>query len=124
MTPEQESKCHAIIHSCAAGAGAGNLVPIPGTGIAADMLAMTTMAVSLCSVFGGNITNETAKSLAIAALKNTALKMPIRVITKELAKFIPFAGSVFACAVSAGMVEAAGWTLAKELEAKASKDAP
>lgn len=52
MTSEQESKCHAIIHSHAVLAGAGNIVPIPGMGIAADITTMTTMAMSLAAVFG------------------------------------------------------------------------
>ncbi len=121
MNDEQKSKCSYIIHSCAAGAGVGNVVPVPGLGIAADMTAMTTMAVSLCSVFGGNIPQEAAKSLAIAAMKRTLLKQPIRVIAKELGKLVPFAGSVFAASISAGMVEAAGWTLAHELDKKSSE---
>lgn len=38
MTEEQEKKCHAIIHSCAVACGAGNVAPIPGLGIATDMI--------------------------------------------------------------------------------------
>lgn len=118
MTENQETKCHAIIHSHAVAAGAGNAVPVPGLGIAADMVTMTSMCMSLCAVFGGNITEEAAKTLAIAAMKNTMLKQPIKTATKELAKFIPFLGSVVAPSISIVMIEAAGWTLAKELEQK------
>ena len=118
MTPEQKSKCHTIIHSCAAGAGLGNVVPVPGLGIAADMAAMAAMATALCAVFGGSITKEAAKTLAIAAMKRTMLQMPIRTITKEAGKIIPYFGSMFAASVSVGMVEAAGWVLAKELDDK------
>ena len=39
--------------------------------------------------------------------------------TKELSKFIPFLGSIVAPSISVVMIEAAGWTLAKELEHKA-----
>lgn len=116
MTPDQEKKCHAIIHTCAAGAAAGNLIPVPGTGIAADLIAMTSMTMSLASVFGGSVTEETAKGMAIAAIKNTMLKMPIRVMTKELSKFIPFLGQVVAPSISAVMLEAAGWSIAKDLD--------
>ena len=58
MTEDQETKCHAIIHAHAhaIAAGAGNAVPVPGLGIAADMVTMTSMCMSLCAVFGGNIT--------------------------------------------------------------------
>lgn len=118
MTENQETKCHAIIHSHAVAAGAGNAVPVPGLGIAADMVTMTSMCMSLCAVFGGNITEEAAKTLAIAAMKNTMLKQPIKTATKELAKFIPFLGSVVAPSISIVIIEAAGWTLAKELEQK------
>lgn len=118
MTPEQESKCHKIIHTAAAGAGAGNLIPIPGTGVAADIVAMSMMAMSLAAVFGGNIAEEVAKGMAVTALKNTMLKQPIKVLAKELSKFIPFLGQVVGPAISAGMIEAAGWALANDMAQK------
>lgn len=119
MTPDQENKCHAIIHAHALAAGAGNAVPVPGLGIAADMVTMTSMCMSLCAVFGGSITEEAAKTLAVATMKNTMLKQPIKTATKELSKFIPFLGSIIAPSISVVMIEATGWTLAKELEYKA-----
>ena len=120
MTPAQESKCHKIIHSHAVAAAAGNAVPVPGLGIATDMVAMTTMCTSLCAVFGGNMTEAAAKAIAIAAIKNTMLKQPIKTIAKELSKLIPGLGSVVAPTISVALLEAAGWTLAKELEQKFS----
>lgn len=116
MTESQETKCHAIIHSHAAACGAGNLVPVPGVGVAADITTMVTMCMSLSAVFGGSITKEAAEGLAIAALKRTVLKQPIKVLTKELSKLVPFLGQLVAPAISVVMIEAAGWTLAKELE--------
>ena len=118
MTDEQKTKCHAIIHTCAAGAGAGNLIPIPGTGLAADTVAITTMAMSLAAVFGGSLTEEAAKGMAIVAIRRTILKQPIRVLTKELSKFIPFLGQVLGPSISIAMLEAAGWSLAEELDRK------
>lgn len=118
MTENQEKKCHAIIHSHAVAAAAGNAIPVPGLGIAADMVTMTSMTMSLCAVFGGSLTEEAAKALAIATIKNTMLKQPIKTLTKELSKFIPFLGQVVAPSISVVMLEAAGWTLAKELETK------
>ena len=44
MTDDELSKCKKIIHGHAAAAAAGNLVPIPGVGLAADTVTMTTMA--------------------------------------------------------------------------------
>jgi uncharacterized protein (DUF697 family) len=115
MTAAQESSCHKIIHSAAVGAGAGNLIPVPGTGIAADVIAMTMMSMSLASVFGGSLTEEVAKGMAITALKSTMLKQPIKVLTKELAKLVPFLGQVVGPAISIGMIEAAGWALANDM---------
>ena len=121
MTEEQKKKCHMIIHTFSAAAGGGNLVPVPGVGIAADLVAMTTMAIALAGVFGGNVTEEAAKGMAVAALKRTALKQPIKVITKELAKLIPFAGPAFAGTMSVALAEAAGWALANDMDAKFGK---
>lgn len=121
MTPQQESKCHKIIHSAAAGAGAGNLIPVPGTGIAADMVAMTLMSMSLAAVFGGKLTEEVAKGMAITALKNTMLRQPIKTLTKELSKLIPGLGQVVGPAISIAMLEAAGWSLANDMALKFNK---
>lgn len=116
MNDDQKTKCHAIIHSHAVAAAAGNAVPIPGLGLAADLVTMTTMTMSLCAVFGGNISQEAAKTLAIAALKNTMLKQPIKTLTKELSKLIPGLGQVVAPSIAVVMLEAAGWVLASDLE--------
>ncbi len=121
MTDAQETKCHAIIHGHAITAAAGNAIPVPGLGIATDMLTMTSMTMSLCAVFGGSLTEEAAKALAIATMKNAMLKQPIKVLTKELSKLIPGLGQIVAPSISVVMLEAAGWTLAKELEAKFMK---
>ena len=120
MTEDQESKCHYIIHSHAVAAAAGNAVPVPGRGIAADMVTMSSMTMSLCAVFGGSLTQEAAKALAIAAIKNTMLKQPIKTLTKELSKLIPGLGQIVAPSISVVMLESAGWVLAKELEQKFS----
>lgn len=121
MTIEQKNRCHKIIHSHAAVAAAGNALPVPGLGLAVDITTMTTMAMSLSAVFGGNIPENVAKNMAIAALKKTLLKQPIKTITKELAKLIPFGGQVVASSVSVAMLESAGWVMASELAEKAKK---
>ncbi|WP_103105693.1 hypothetical protein [Brevibacillus reuszeri] len=118
MTSAQEKKCHAIIHTAAIGAGGGNLIPVPGVGIAADIVAMTTMTMSLASVFGGSLTEEAAKAMAITTLKNSMLKQPIQTLTKELSKIVPILGQVVAPTISVAMIEAAGWAIAKDLDRK------
>ena len=122
MTGAQKQKCHTIIHSHAAACGAGNLVPVPGVGIAADLLTMTTMCMSLAAVFGADISENAAKGLAVAAFKRTVTKQPVKLLAKELSKLVPGLGQVVAPAVSVAMIESVGWTLAQEMERKAPAD--
>ena len=116
MTSDQESKCHAIIHSAAIAAGVGNLTPVPTTGYVVDICAMIGMTTGLAAIFGGNITDEVAKGLAITALKEEFLKHPIKVVAKELSKLFPPLGELVAPAVSVGIIEAAGWALVNDME--------
>jgi uncharacterized protein (DUF697 family) len=118
MTEDQKTKCRTIIHSHAVVAAAGNAVPVPALGIAVDVVTMATMTMSLCAVFGGNMTEEAAKTLAVATMKNTMLKQPIRTIAKELSKFVPGLGSLVAPSIAVVMLEAVGWALAIDLERK------
>jgi uncharacterized protein (DUF697 family) len=119
MTEDQKSKCRAIIHGHAAGCAVGNCVPVPGVGFAVDMVAMTTMAMSLAAVFGGSLPHEVAKGLAVATIKRTALKQPLRTIAKELSKLVPVLGLTVSPAISVAMVEASGWSTAKQLAREA-----
>ncbi|MFN4065052.1 hypothetical protein [Parazoarcus communis] len=118
MTEDQLKKCRNIIHSHAAAAAAGNAVPVPGLGFATDMVTMSSMAMSLCGVFGGSITQEAAKAMAIASMKNSMLQQPVKTVAKELSKFVPGLGLLVAPGLSVVMLEAAGWILARELEAR------
>lgn len=121
MTDEEKSKCQKIIHGHAAAAAAGNLVPVPGVGIAVDTVTMTTMAMALAAVFGGSITESVAKNMATAAIIATIKKQPIKVISKEISKVLPFIGQLVAPAISVAMLESAGWILADELAVEREK---
>ena len=121
MTEEEKNKCQKIIHGHAAAAAAGNLVPAPGVGIAVDTVTMTTMAMALASVFGGSITESVAKNLATSAIIATIKKQPLRVITKEISKVLPFIGQLVAPTISVAMLESAGWLLAEDLVAERDK---
>lgn len=118
MDDKLKSKCAKIIHAHAVVAGAGNAVPVPGLGIATDLVTMTTMTMTLCAAIGGSITEEAAKAMAIVAIKNTMLKQPIKTLTKELSKLIPFLGQVVAPSISVVMLESAGWVIANDLYEK------
>ena len=115
MTEAEKSKCQKIIHGHAMAAAAGNLVPIPGVGIAADTVTMTTMAMALAGVLGGSITESVAKNMAINAIVSTMKKQPVRVLAKEVSKVVPIVGQLVAPAISVAMLEASGWLLADEL---------
>ena len=116
MTNNQKNKCHAIIHSGAVATAAGNAVPIPGVGIAVDMVALTTMAMCLSDVLGGKIKEDAAKGLAMAALKRTALQQPIKVIAKEASKYVPILGQIVSASIAVLFLEAAGWALVNDIE--------
>ncbi len=118
MTPAQKNQCSMIIHTAAVAAGGGNLIPVPGAGIAADTLALVPMAVALAGVFGADMTKEAARAVAFNAIKQAALKQPAKLIAKELSKFIPGLGQVVAPALSVALIEAAGWAIANELARK------
>lgn len=116
MNNEQNNKCHAIIHSCAVADAGGNAIPVPGTGFAADILAMTTMTMGLAAVFGKKIESAVARGLAIAALKKQVCKGPIKILARELVKIVPWGGQAAAATISFAMMEAAGWSIANEFD--------
>ena len=121
MTDEELSTCRKIIHGHAVAAAAGNLIPVPGVGLAADTVTMTTMAMALAAVFGGSITEAVAKNMAVNAIVAAVKKQPVQVIAKELSKLVPIVGQLVAPSVSVAMLESAGWSLAEELSAKRDK---
>jgi len=118
MNEDQKKKCHLIIHSHAAACTAGNLVPLPGSGVLADLAAMVSMTMLLAAVFGESINKEMVQTMAIAALKQTIQKSTFKYAAKEGLKIIPMVGSAIAGALSLSMLESAGWILAKQLAAK------
>ena len=120
MTQDQERRCRYIIHSHAILSSAGNALPLPGVGVAVDTITMTTMAMSLASVFGGDLKKSVARNMSINAIRRTVLKQPVKYLTKELSKLCPGLGQVVAPTVSGVMLETAGWSLAKDLDAKYS----
>lgn len=121
MTDEEKRKCSKIIHFHAATAAAGNLVPIPGVGLAADTVTMTTMAMALAAVFGGSITESVAKNMAINSIVSAIKKQPVKVIAKEISKVVPLVGQLVAPSISVAMLESAGWLLANDLAEERSK---
>ena len=104
-----------LISHCSSAAAAGNLIPVPGVGLATDTVTMTTMAMALAAVFGGSITESVAKNMAINAIVATVKQQPVKVIAKEISKLVPIVGQLVAPSVSVAMLESAGRLLADEL---------
>jgi uncharacterized protein (DUF697 family) len=113
MTPEQESQCKTIIKAHVIAAKTSNAVPVPGLGIAADLVALSTMTVALSKVFGAELTVDSAKDMVLATLKESALKQ-IKQPGKLFGKLVPGFGK----APDENEIEVTGWALAKEIEAK------
>jgi len=124
MTDSQQAKCQDIIHTHAPICAAGNLAPVPGLGFSVDIVAMGSMCMCLADVFGGSISEEVAKELAVAALKRTLLKHHIKPITKGLVMPIPVLGQIVILALAIIIIEEAGWCMAKELERRANAMCP
>ena len=119
MTDDEKKKCHAIIHSHAVLAAAGNALPLPGTGLAADtitMTTMTTMAMALASVLGGSIPESVARNMAVNAIVAAVKKNAVKAFVKEAVKIVPFAGQIISPSISVAMLESAGWSLANQLD--------
>ncbi|MBR5914351.1 MAG: hypothetical protein IKZ58_08315 [Selenomonadaceae bacterium] len=116
MTDDEKKKCHAIIHSHAVAAGAGNLLPIPGTGLAADTITMTTMAMALAGVFGGSIPESIARNMAVNAIITAVKQNAVKTVVKEVSKVVPILGQIISPSISVAMLESAGWSLAQQLD--------
>lgn len=133
MSSSQKNKCHAIIHAAAASAAVGNAVPIPGTGILADLGALSGMVILLANVFdcslnemvillGKKVGKKAAEKACTEGIKEVAKQLAKEFIkeegkkltTAEFAKYIPVLGTA-AAALSAKAIENTGWKLADEL---------
>ncbi|MEE3423677.1 MAG: hypothetical protein VZR11_13370 [Succinimonas sp.] len=73
MNAEQKTLCAKIIHTAAASAAAGNAVPVPGFGAAADLTAVLGMAAALSKVF--NVKCSFAKHTIMMACITVIRKM-------------------------------------------------
>lgn len=118
MTEQQRKKCRAIIHAHAMAAAIGNLIPIPGLGIASDLFFMRLMTTKLCEIFENDSTEMHTKIQSIITFKSIMLKQPIKITTKELSKLIPGLGQIVAPSISLIMIEGTGWAFAKDLKEK------
>lgn len=112
MNFEQRAKCHAIIHSASAAAGAigAGLSQVP----CSDNLIITpiqlAMTISLGQVFGVDLTESSAK----AAVASASANLVGRAASQILFGWLPGVGNIINASTAASLTEAMGWMLAED----------
>ena len=112
ITPEQQIRCHAIIHTfsaSAAGVGAG-LAQIPGSDSVPIGAIQTAMTVALGKVFGLRLTD----TMAEGALVSASAGIGGRLVSQVLLGWIPVAGNIINAGTAFSITEALGWALAED----------
>lgn len=114
---QQKAKCHAIIHSASASAGAvgAGLAQIPCSDNAVITPIQLVMTVSLGRVFGIELTDSAAR----AALASVAAATVGRTASQLLLGWIPIAGNIINAGTAASITEAIGWLLAEDFASQA-----
>ena len=112
INSQQKVKCHAIIHSASASAGAvgAGLAQIPCSDNAVITPIQLVMTVSLGRVFGIELTDCTAK----AALASVTAATVGRTASQLLLGWIPIAGNIINASTAVSITEAIGWLLAED----------
>lgn len=121
ITTDQRSKCHAIIHSASASAGAvgAGLAQIPCSDNAVITPIQIAMTIALGRVFGIELTNSAASTswatFASATIGRTA--------SQVLIGWIPVAGNIINACTAASITEALGWMIAEDFARQVSRTA-
>lgn len=112
MTSSQRNKCHAIIHTASASAGAigAGLAQIPCSDNAVITPIQITMTIALGRVFGIELTDSAAK----ASLASLAAATVGRTASQVLIGWIPIAGNIVNACTAASITETLGWLLADD----------
>ncbi len=111
MDPAQLAKCHAIIHSASASAGAvgAGLAQLPCSDNAVITPIQLAMTIGLGQVFGTELTESSAQA-AVASVASAAIG---RTVSQVLVGWIPVAGNIINACTAASVTEAMGWMLAE-----------
>lgn len=112
MNSNQQAKCHAIIHSASASAGAvgAGLAHFPGSDNAIITPIQLVMTISLGRVFGLELTDSAAR----AAWASVAAATVGRTVSQFLIGWIPIAGNIINAGTAAFITEVIGWLLAED----------
>lgn len=111
MTNEERSKCHKIIHTAAAAAGAigGGLAQLPGSDTVPITAIQVGMIISLGVVFGKTITKTAATSIVSGFIASYGG----RALSQWLVGWIPGWGNAVNASTAVGITEAMGWAVAE-----------
>ncbi len=101
-----------VVAASAAAAGIG-VVPIPFADAPMLIAAQVTMMAKICSVYKIDIKKDGLKMLATAAIGAGGATVVGKTIATNLFKFIPGAGSIIGCVISAGTAGAITLTMGK-----------
>lgn len=112
MTSAQQAKCHAIIHTASAAAGAvgGGLAQIP----ASDSIVITPIQLAMVLSLGKVFDLELSESAGMASLASASGAVVGRGISQVLVGWIPGIGNIINAGTAASLTEAIGWLLAND----------
>ena len=118
ITSTQHGKCHAIIQSASASAGAvgAGFAQIPCSDNAIITPIQLSMTVALGRVFGIELSDSAAK----ASLASVAAATVGRAASQVLLGWIPFAGNIINACTAASLTETIGWLLAEDFAKQAA----
>ena len=111
MTDDERIKCHAVIHSAAAGTAAiGAANPLSVADTVPITSAQVTMIMSLGAIFGKSMTESLAKSI----WKSFWMAYAGRFIAQVLGGWIPGVGNVLNATTAGALTEYIGWEVAEQ----------
>ncbi|MBR3623099.1 MAG: hypothetical protein IKN43_07115 [Selenomonadaceae bacterium] len=122
MTEYEQAACEKIIESHIDKCGIVGDIPVPGTGVVADLAVMVTMTFAMSKVFGISLNKEIAQKIAMQAINTVGASYVIKKLIKEAIKIIPLVGKVAAdyinSRISNIILNKIGWDIAKMLSMK------
>jgi uncharacterized protein (DUF697 family) len=101
----EKIKCHAIIHSASAAAGAMGVIPIGP----ADTLMITPTQIAMIVSIGAVFNIRVSESIAKSILSGLALSIAGRAVAATALTFVPVVGWVIKGGTAAALTEAIGW---------------
>ena len=121
MNNQQRAKCHAIIHSASASAGAvgAGLAQIPCSDNAIITPIQLVMTIALGRVFGIDLTDSAASATAASVAAATVG----RTTSQLFLGWIHIAGNIINAGTAATITEAIGWLLADDFACQAYAEA-